>query len=326
VNNQLLYFPYISVPESTWTTRSILYWENVGAIVPHIYKDKPNRLEKYMRELVQAELVEQIFPYRYIHGTRDFEKSFLLLTQARTFNLDERRIAFQRGEQVQIHIQKIEDHLMRELIKMGIAKPKKNSWEWVYVEAKTAKLFMMYLASIIGKVGKFTPATDSAANVDLSIQQKGLSYYSQKMRGKFLKDLMPYPLNPDPIKLKKFKEKNHKQLRHFRILLEQSILNISPISNAELRNETYKLKKEEIFYYKDEIAAKLEESRFGQITFGTLFGLAGAVTSFATDQKVSGLFSLANAVYSSLQGYNRPELNEKYAYLALIERDLKLKI
>jgi hypothetical protein len=325
MNDQLLYYPYISLPESTWTTRSILYWDNVGAIVPNVYPERPNRFEQYMLDLVRAELVEQVFPYNYVHLARNFDEAFLRLTQQRNFDLDERRAAFRRGEHFQLHIQKIGERLIHELVEMGIARQKRNSWEWYYVESKTAKLFMMYLASVIGKAGGYTPATNSASNVDLSVHQNGLSYYSQRMRGRFLNDLMPYPINPDPIKLKKFKEKNQTQLKHFRILLEGSVLHISGINNGSVRNQSYDLKKAEILHCKEEIAAKLNESRFGQITFGTIFGLAGAATAFAADQKAVGLISLANAVYSSFQGYDRPELSREYAYLALIERDLRTR-
>jgi hypothetical protein len=322
-NNQLLYFPYISVPESDWTIRSILYWENVGAIVPQIYKKHPNRLEKHMHALVEMDLVQQIFPYEYIYKVKAFDDSFIQLTHHKDFNLNERKAAFQRGERFPIHIQKVGDRLMKELIGMGIAKSKRNTWEWFYVEIRTAKLFMMYLASVIGKAGGFTPATNSVSNIDLSIQQNGLSYNSQRIRGKFLKDLMPYPLNPDLNKLKKFKEKNFGQLKHFRLLLEQSVLQISSVQQAALRNELYEMKKEEILHCKEEISAKLGESKFGQITFGTIFGLAGAITSFALEQQAIGLFSLTSAIYSSFQGYDRPELDRNYSYLALVERHLK---
>jgi hypothetical protein len=321
MNNQLLYFPYISVPNSEWTTRSILYWDNVGAIVPQIYRDHPSRLGRHMRDLVEKELIQQVFPYNYVHKAQNFDESFIRLTQNRNFGLNERRIAFQRGEKFQIHLQKVGERLMDELVRMGIAQRK--DWEWYYVETKTARLFMMYLASVIAEAGDYTPATDAAENIDLSIHQKGLSYYSQKVRGKFLEDLMPYPLNPDLTKLKKFKEKHNKELKHFRTLLEQSVLTIASIKDKELRNSMYDVKKEEILDKKESIAGELKSS-FGQITYGTLFGLAGAVTSFVADQHAAGLFSLGNAVYSSFQGYDkRPALKKDYSYLALIDKKLR---
>ena len=323
MNHKLLYFPYISVPQSTWTTHSILYWDSVGAIVPQIYKEKPNRLEKYMKGLVERELVEQVFPDNHLYRATNFDESFLRLTEHKSFHLDERKAAFQRGERFQIHIQKTGYILMKELIRMNIAK--RRNWEWCYVEAKTAKLFMMYLASVIGKEGGYTPATNSAENIDLSIQQKGLPLYTQRIRGRFLRDLMPYPINPDLDKLKIFKEKHYDKLKHFRILLEQEVLKIASIKDKELRNATYELKKEEILYRKEVILSELSRSNFGKITFGTLFGLAGASISFAADQKTSALFSLGNAIYSAFQGYDNPELSKDYAYLALIDHKLKSK-
>ena len=60
--NNLLYFPYINVPKNSWTIRSILYWDNVGAIVPQIYKERPNKLERDMLNFVQQDLIQQVFP------------------------------------------------------------------------------------------------------------------------------------------------------------------------------------------------------------------------------------------------------------------------
>jgi hypothetical protein len=62
---KVLYFPYISVPESAWFTRVLLYWDEVGSIVPSPYEADLARLTPYMSELVRAELVRPIVPERY---------------------------------------------------------------------------------------------------------------------------------------------------------------------------------------------------------------------------------------------------------------------
>jgi hypothetical protein len=318
MSNNLLYFPYISIPESSWTTKSILYWDTVGTIVPHQFINDPNRLDNYMKALVERELVTQVFPYNYIYKAEHFDDSFLKLIRQRNFNLDERRRAFSRGENFRIHVQKFGDTLLQELILMGIAK--RQDYEWYSLEARTAKLFMVYLASVISRIGDFTPATNSAANIDFSVQQNGYSHRTLKLRGKFLEDLLPYPIESDPDKLQKFKEKHSVRLRKFRNRLEQAIVDISNLRNSPEAAEMYRLKLEEIVSEKNEIINELDKSRFGKITFGSLFRLVGSISAFAADQRALGLFTLGNAIYTAVSGYNRPELKRDIAYLALIDR------
>jgi len=319
MSNSLLYFPYINVPNDSWTIKSILYWDKVGAIVPHIYKDNPDRLEKNMRALVEAELVQQVFPYNYTYRIPNFDEAFIELTRQSDFNLQQKRIDFRNGLTSRLHVQKFGDRLLSELRRMGIAR--KESWEWYHVESRTARLFMMYLATLIAKLDNFTPATDRASNIDFSLQQKGLSSYIQTRRGKFLKDLMPYPIEPDIAKLKKFKNKYHKQLKAFRNNLEQTILEVTAIRDREQRERLYQLKLEEITAQKEEVYAKLNESKVGQVVFGTLFGLSGAGIGFVTGNSPLGLFGLGNAVYSAFQGYDRKgTLNSNFSYLALIDK------
>jgi hypothetical protein len=39
--DKLLYYPYINLPEGDWTVRALLYYENVGSIVPLEYFYSP---------------------------------------------------------------------------------------------------------------------------------------------------------------------------------------------------------------------------------------------------------------------------------------------
>jgi hypothetical protein len=51
--DKVLYFPYIRVPDSEWFTQVLLYWDEVGSIVPYEYVYSPEKLGPHMRELVQ---------------------------------------------------------------------------------------------------------------------------------------------------------------------------------------------------------------------------------------------------------------------------------
>jgi len=62
VADQVLYFPYISVPSDAWFTRVLLYWDAVGSIVPAPYADAPERLTPYMQDLMAAQMIRPISP------------------------------------------------------------------------------------------------------------------------------------------------------------------------------------------------------------------------------------------------------------------------
>jgi len=45
--SKVLYFPYISLPKSNWMIRTLLYWDEIGSIVPINYSREPKKLEPY---------------------------------------------------------------------------------------------------------------------------------------------------------------------------------------------------------------------------------------------------------------------------------------
>ena len=75
--DRVLYFPYIRVPENKWFTRVLLYWDEVGSIVPSEYVDEPEGLGRYMAALVKEGQVTPVTPGAYIHKVPSFEESFL---------------------------------------------------------------------------------------------------------------------------------------------------------------------------------------------------------------------------------------------------------
>src|SRR5438876_3365601 len=76
-----LYFPNIRVPEESWFTRVILYWDDAASIVPRRMHDSDVVLSGYMSELISAHLVRRIQPWdaqaRNAFGT--FDEDFIAL-------------------------------------------------------------------------------------------------------------------------------------------------------------------------------------------------------------------------------------------------------
>lgn len=322
MNDNLLYFPYIDIPRNNWTIKSLLYWDNVGIIVPPDYRENPNQYRTETRDLLQTDLIQQIFPYDYIYKVKKFDKGFVKLLEQPKFNLKKRQENYKKGKVSRIHVQKFGEEILDKLVEMQIARRFPNEWQWYYVESKTARLIMLYLATVIAKSGSFTPATDKLKNLDLSINQNGAVLRRNSLRQDILDDLIPYPIAPDLTKLRHFKDRYYEELRSFRILLEQATLTISSFSKKKLQREFQALKIEEINDKRAKILSDLNQSKLGQITFGTMFGLVGAVIGFSQGNSPLGIFSLGNAVYSAFQGYDNAEvLSRDYSYLALIDKN-----
>jgi hypothetical protein len=323
MSNNLLYFPYIDIPNNAWTIKSILYWDKIGIIVPPKYAEKPKQHKKYTLDLLHTELVEQVFPYEYTYKIRRFDEEFIRMVSQPQFNIEKRKRNFKSGIYSRIHIQKFGERLLNQLVQMQIAKHIEQDWDWYYVESKTARLLMIYLATTIGKLGDFTPATDNIDNLDTSLSQKNNTFKLNRIRQNLINDLIPYPIDPDLIQLRKFKDKYHEELTSFRLLVEQIALELSFISKDKHREMNYELKMAEITDKKAKILSDLNQSRIGQISFGTICGIAGAIVGFKETNNTLAYFSLANAVYSAFQGYDRSSvLSRDYSYLALIDNKL----
>lgn len=160
--DKVLYFPYIRVPENVWFTRVLLYWDEVGSIVPSEYIRVPESLGTYMRELVQAELVKTVVPPDYTYKIPRFREAFLELVDQNQIIANRRGIALERNETFRIHIEKSGDALAEALYDRGLARP--AGYPWLEVEKLTADLFMAYLASVLGKLEdlQMNPITDRA--------------------------------------------------------------------------------------------------------------------------------------------------------------------
>ncbi|MBK7711389.1 MAG: hypothetical protein IPJ37_10885 [Bacteroidales bacterium] len=204
---------------------------------------------------------------------------------------------------------------------MGIAQ--RQDWEWYFVESKTARLLMVYLATVIGRTGNFTPATDDPENLNTSISQNTSQIILNRIRQSILDELLPYPIEPDLIKLSKFKEKHYDELKAFRILIEQTTLQLSFLKKRG-REEMFDLKIAEINEKRQKIFRDLNQSKIGQITWGTICAIAGAIFAFNNENTPLSFFSFANAIYTAFQGYdNGTILSRDYSYLALIDKKLK---
>lgn len=321
MSNRVLYFPYINVPDSVWFTRMLLYWDVVGAIVPHDFIYHPEKLDKHTRSLVEAELVRQVMPGAYLWEIPSFTEAFIgYLNSLGTDTIEKRIAAFKRGENFSIHIEKMEGLEFR-LEKMGVAQMKK--YPWYTVEKTTAKEFMAYLAASLGKLENlnFTPVSDDPANLETFIfsgkdtdsPEKKLS----PLRIEILEDLFPAPAVPlKASEISRFKEKHRDQLVRFRRRVEKELIDIADITDPGLRERRLQLFKEETEDATKEIKSALNKSGFKRLTLGKIGTILSAVPG------VPNVVGLAKAVFDAFEKPKITSLDVSLLYAAYAQKEI----
>lgn len=295
MSDRVLYFPYINVPDNAWFTRTVLYWDQVGAIVPseYFYDSKPVRLEPHMRKFVEAGLVQPIAPDKYIDLVPNFADAFLAMIERYyvgfhfgNFSKSEsmfRTYVQEKGSS--IHIDKFGYHLASELCRLRLAEP--ANWPWYKVERNTANLFMAYLASVLGKVPKLNmdPITDQLSYLDVftAYPDHGQFISSKKdavaseFRRILLRDLLPAPARGvSAEEISEFKDKYSSQLHRFRRRIELFLLDTEIIEDTYVRDERIQHFRSELEDEIQDIQERMHERRWPRVIFGSFSGLVAA--------------------------------------------------
>jgi len=333
MRNNALYFPYIALPQDSWTTKALLYWDKLSSIVPMDHLDRPEQMSEFMRALLAEGLVEPVIPAHFIYQVERFEASFIEHVENRL------RFAFRSGSNdaplrtIRIHVEKLGE-IPSFLVQSGLAK--QIDWAWYDVEATIANQFMSYLATCLGAIPTVnaTPVTDSAIFAStLRPRRHGPArqpLHQHKSREVILKHLLPTPVEPIEVdKLLSFKRRYGHLLPPLRSSVEAHCTLVATLQNENDRadaNEAFLLDSRQKI-------AEIEDAMrpsFGKVVFGSLAPLFGAgLTVQATDigDKVvyaGAALSLAGAAYqaiASIRDGRRIAESRPLAYVAHAKRE-----
>lgn len=334
--DNLLYYPYINIPRTNWTVRTLLYYDTVGSIVPQNYFYEPDNYEPFMRDLVRNELVIPINPMEVLERPWELADPFINYVDSEEFRLKLRRKSFLNGNSgrinenkfrlngPRIHVNKFDSEIFNRLEDFGLAR--RENYEWYIVEQKTANDLMTYLASVIGGKLNYLPTTDKQINrFSVAGNSQKVQKKEQMKREIILRELIPFPEQINLKQLRKFKDKHSDLLNAFKNKVELIALDPNLDEGTPLFNERIK----ELDFRKGELSAKMEESKFGNVFFGTVCGISGAMVGMAqagtTGAVIGALPAFSNAVYSALQiecAENIPD-QSGMKYLALIDRKIR---
>ena len=315
MTDRVLYFPYINIPKTSWTIRALLYWDQLGSIVPHEYLDRPEKFDAQMLELVRTGLVKQIVPGMHLHKVNRFGAEFMNMV-LNAPDVEDRRLAFLHGRRVvRIHMEKLHN-VADMLVAEGLARPSTRARSWYSVETTTSRLFMAYLASVLGHLDEVNmmPITDRPASFGAYAgEARRLEVpdnLQNQIRVTLLREILPAPMAPiSTAELIKFKERHGVLLQRFRASIEQRVADLAAVTNAEIRAERIRQVVDNAQERIEEIQARMEERGWKNVVCGTLCSLmcagCGAVDAFGPDARpiagVGALAGLINAIYGVFQ-------------------------
>lgn len=321
MSNKLLYFPYINVPNSTWFTRMLLYWDEIGTIIPYEYIENPANLNDYTRSLVKESLVKQIMPGQYLYKIGSFKESFIkYLNGLSKSELLQRQKKFKSGEYFRIHLEKM-DGLESEFMRMKLAEH--AEYPWYYVERNTAREFMAYLAATLGKLDEInlSPISDDLDHLDhflhASKSAKKTDNEISSLRLEVLDDLFPAPTKPlSASQIGEFKSKHGDKLSKFRLRVEQEILTIADMRDKTLKDKRLALFIEEAKESTQELINEMNKSGFGRLSLTKFGSIVSSIPG------ISQIFGLANSVIDAFKNEKIPTLDATFLYAAFAQKEI----
>lgn len=331
----LLYYPYINLPNTDWTIRALLYYDNIGSIVPTQYFNEPEQYEPFMREVIQNELINPINPMDVLEHPWEVSKIFGEYLDQKQNILGRRRSSLQKfgtsnihrekfsfGENgYKLHADKFDTDIFYALTQMGLAE--RIDDYWYNVEKKTAYDLMTFLTSVVANKIDYQPATDK---IDYSFSTTYLRDQDIELRTRqykrdlILKNLIPYPKQIDLTNLRRFKDRHLELLNTFSNKVELLALNPTITHESPL----FRITLEDMKMAKEELYARMNESHIGDIVFGTICGTISAGIGLLAAPVLGAIPGFLNAIHSACK-IERPENvidQTGLKYLALVDKRL----
>lgn len=327
MNCDLLYFPYINVPDTAWTYRSLLYYDSLSAIVPKEFMYGLRPYEPFMAELVNANLVRPIDPLN-IGNPRELHRKIMAHIHLPKYGIQQKRVQFANSRALpnyrptRISEEKFIFNLLQELEREQLAVGYYG--RFYDVEPIIARLMMMLLTDSIAKTLNLCPVTNNNHHLGVLFSNRNGQPYSQdtmKRRYKLLEGIMPGPQFIDLGRLLDFKMKYADLLYRFRLMVEQIALD-ERYNNDDL----LEVKIAELNVLREELTAYMGENKFGKLVVTGLFAGINILGSLIGINSISSSMTAISAVKDSIvEMTHKPEQGTDVSgikYLAMVHKHL----
>jgi len=266
----ILYYPTITIPTSDWLRRSLLYWDEIGSIVPMDYEERT--LIPYSSD-IQYLKGEGIFrPFRPTdlasHGEKvqELQKELISIIESRQFqNLLPRREM--RSLRSRVHRDKVSGNIVNYLEHWGLAQRDKDNSEWISFEHHTALLYMGILAKYLADEDSMAtvPGTDLQEYENLIFKAMLPSDGFACVSTNYL-NVVPVPR--EDVRLSdiiEFKRKRQSELLEFRQQLNEFHKNLRACQSKSDANDVAATFSEKITKEINNLKAVMDDSRLATI-------------------------------------------------------------
>lgn len=235
----ILYYPTISVPTGTWLRQALLYWDEIGSIVPQRWDDSafipytPDieylRAEGEFRPFRPETLIRQPKGWEYLQA---FEKELQSTVTSVGF---QRLLGPKHKWQLvsHIHHDKVSHELFDFLAREGLATVDRENPGWYLFEGKTALLYMSVLAKYLADIDiqATVPGTDRREYekliYDAPSRGRGFACLDTRFR-----NALPIPRDDVPLsEILEFKRRRRAELLNFRQQIGHFQKQLSQVEN-----------------------------------------------------------------------------------------------
>ena len=223
LKSTILYYPTMEIPNTDWLRQVLLYWDEIGSIVPRNYaRENAIAFSPEVKLLLKEGVFRSFDPLSLIRRPdlyNGFEQELFSIIESERFEL---MTANTNGKKdSRIHKDKVSDLIMDRLLEKGLA-TKGRSRDWLQFENTTAHVYMSLLAKYLSQADSQVtiPGTDRDIFQNLlyrSPQESGIAGISFS-----LLNILPMPREDVSIKkIIDFKNKHELDLLRFRSLIHE---------------------------------------------------------------------------------------------------------
>ncbi|MEZ5425241.1 MAG: DUF6236 family protein [Pyrinomonadaceae bacterium] len=238
----ILYYPTISIPTVNWLRQVLLYWDEIGSIVPQNYEDRA--LIPFTPEIQYLKDEGEFRSFRTDsvalgdwNKVQEFEAEIIDAVKSDSFqqNLLPREM---RSISSRIHKDKVSRKVYGFLEDAGLAINHRNLGDWYYFESQTALLYMSILAKFIADLDRniTIPGTNVQKYAELNYSFSSGKEKFPVLAADFFK-ILPIPAEGVSLQdILHFKRNRSDELNSFRIKLrefQQKLMKCSHISEVK---------------------------------------------------------------------------------------------